>query len=158
MGADGTFEAAILEQTPDLLAAARVMTMDEAEAEDLVQWTIETALRKGDQLRDPGALRPWLFRIQGREAVRLRRRMQAFVRWDAEWPEPIAPVEDRADFLAVREAIGSLPRRTRAALVLHYMIGLSVGDTASALGTSANTVKTQLRHGLARVREELKDA
>ena len=45
----------------------------------------------------------------------------------------------------------------RAAVVLHHMVGLPVRDAASALGVSENTVKTQLRTGLARLREALED-
>jgi DNA-directed RNA polymerase specialized sigma24 family protein len=40
-------------------------------------------------------------------------------------------------------------------LVLHYYADLPVAEVAAAMGTSENTVKTQLRHGLARLRESL---
>ena len=37
------------------------------------------------------------------------------------------------------------------------MAGLSVAETATALGVSENTVKSQLKTGLARLREALGD-
>ena len=55
----------------------------------------------------------------------------------------------------LRHAVAALPPRTRAALLLHHYCGFSVDETAAALSVSPNTVKTQLRRGLARIREEI---
>jgi RNA polymerase sigma-70 factor (ECF subfamily) len=62
-----------------------------------------------------------------------------------------------ADLVAVREALGRLSPRVRAVVVLHHLIGLPVDEVANALGTSPNTVKSQLQTGLARLRRELDD-
>jgi RNA polymerase sigma-70 factor (ECF subfamily) len=142
---------------PVLLAAARSMTLDEAEAQDLVQTTLEIGFRRLDQLRDPAALRAWLLTIQAREAFRLARRLRRLVRLDRAVHELAAPGTSDTDRIAVRGALGELPARMRAAVVLHHMTGLSVAETAAALGTSENTVKSQLRVGLARLRELLAD-
>ena len=45
----------------------------------------------------------------------------------------------RADLMA---ALASLPRRQRAVLVLRYFAGMSVAETAAALGCSDGTVKS----------------
>ena len=142
---------------PMLLAAARVITLDTAEAEDLVQTTFEIALRRLDDLREPRALRAWLLTIQTREALRVVRRLRRLVSLDtrvAEIPSQGIDLAQRAD---VRQALVRLPRRTRAAIALHHLAGLSVADTARALGVSENTVKSQLKAGLVRLREELRD-
>lgn len=44
---------AVQEHGPMLLATARLLTLSEAEAQDLVQATLEIALRRLDTLRDP---------------------------------------------------------------------------------------------------------
>jgi DNA-directed RNA polymerase specialized sigma24 family protein len=106
---------------PMLLAAARVITLDTAEAEDLVQTTFEIALRRLGDLREPRAIRAWLLTIQTREAFRVVRRLRNLV------------------------------------IALHHLAGLSVAETARALGVSENTVKSQLKTGLGRLREELRD-
>lgn len=142
---------------PILLAAARAITLHEAEAQDLVQTTIELALRRGHQLRDPKALRAWLLTIQTREAFRIRRRLRRLVRIDPDVRELQAANDRAEETVAVREALRTLPPRTRAAVVLHHMVGLTVAEVAEALGTSPNTIKTQLRTGLARLREALAD-
>ena len=149
--------AALQAHGPLLLAAARAITLNEAEAQDLVQTTFEIALKHADDLRDPGALRAWLLRIQAREAFRLVRQLRRFVPVGSGVVEVAVPAPDATDALAVRRALGDLPRRMRAAVVLHHMAGLSVAETATALGVSENTVKSQLKTGLAQLRKALGD-
>jgi len=151
------FGKALQREAPVLLAAARAIMLDDAEAEDLVQATFELALRHRVSLREPAALRGWLLTIQTREAFRLVRRLRRFVRFGAAVTEIAAPAEYNPDSVAVRDALRSLSPRVRAAVVLHHMAGLPVAEVAAALGVSANTVKTQLKVGLARLREALDD-
>src|SRR4029077_15718236 len=72
----GALGAAFEREAPILLAAARAITFDSSEAEDLVQTTFELAIRNVHQLRDPGAMRAWLLTIQTREAFRTVRRLR----------------------------------------------------------------------------------
>ena len=147
----------LAEHAPTLLAAARLITLDDAEAQDVVQVTFEIALRRGHTLRDPGALRAWLLAIETREAVRRVRSMRQFLSFSPRLHDRAAPEPGRGESLALREGLRALPRRVRAAIALHYMEGYSVRETAAVLGVSENTIKTQLKTGLARLREELRD-
>jgi RNA polymerase sigma-70 factor, ECF subfamily len=140
-----------------LLAAARLITLNEAEAQDVVQITFEIALRRGHTLRDPGSLRAWLLVIETREAVRRARVMRRFLSWVQTVVEVVVPATPEDDLVALRDGMRALPRRVRAAIVLHYLEGYSVRETAAALSVSENTIKTQLKKGLARLREELRD-
>jgi RNA polymerase sigma factor (sigma-70 family) len=142
---------------PVLLAAARVITLDDDEAQDLVQTTFEIGLRHLDGLREPRALRAWLLRVQSREAFRVVRRLRRLVRLDGHVREVPTAGSDAAQRIDVRDGLARLPRRTRAAIALHYLAGLSVPEVARALGVSENTVKSQLKTGLARLREDLHD-
>lgn len=142
---------------PVLLAAARLITLDDDEAQDLVQATFETALRHLDELREPRALRAWLLRVQTREAFRVVRRLRRLVSLDGHVREVATEGPDTAQRIDVRDGLARLPRRIRAAIALHYLAGLSVPETARALGVSENTVKSQLKTGLARLREDLHD-
>jgi RNA polymerase sigma-70 factor (ECF subfamily) len=145
---------AVTERLPMLLAAARALMGNDADARDLTQHTAEIALRRGGSLRDPAAITAWLLTIQAREAFRLRVRLRRWIDI-GRVSLPSAPGPD-PEALAIRVALQALPPRTRLAVVLHHMAGLPVADVALALGVSQNTVKTQLRLGLARLREELK--
>ncbi len=147
---------------PGLLVAARSIVLDEAEAQDVVQTTFEIALRKLDTLRDPAALRPWLYAILTREAFRSSRRLRRLLRLDTVVVDDLEAtraddVDRHAERVAVQAALRSLPRRMRAAVVLRHMAGLSVVESAQAMHVSENTVKTLLRLGMQRLREELSD-
>lgn len=140
-----------------LLAAARLICMNEAEAQDVVQITFEIALRRSHTLRDRKALRAWLLAIEAREAVRRVRLMRRFAPFGPHLSEVPDTGPGHEETLALRESLRSLPRRVRAVIVLHYLAGYSVRETAQVLGVSENTIKTQIRTGLARMREELCD-
>lgn len=149
--------AAFEREAPVLLAAARALTSDQSEAEDLVQTTFELAIRRVHQLRDPNALRAWLLTIQTREAFRTIRRLRRTLHVSGGVPEgSVAPLAV-ADHIAIRDALRALPPRMRAAIVLHHMVGMTVPQVALAVGRSENTIKSQLKEGLSRLREALDD-
>ena len=141
-----------------LLGAARLICLDEGEAQDVVQTTFEIALRRGHTLRDRSALRAWLLAIETREAMRTVRRMRALIPFRTELHEVPSGGLGHDERLALRESLRVLPRGARAAIVLHHLLGYSVRETAEAMHVSDNTIKTQLKRGLARLREELRDA
>jgi RNA polymerase sigma factor (sigma-70 family) len=143
---------AIAALEPELLALARLLVGQDADARDLVQDTIEAAIRHAGDLRDPSRLRPWVVTIEARLANRARRRFWRHVPLNPEWASSAAGGEENA---AVRDALARLPKRIRAAVVLHHMAGLSVGETATAMGVSENTAKSQLKEGLKKLREIL---
>jgi len=144
-------------QAPILLAAARALLRNEADARDLVQTTLEIASRKAGDLRDPAALRAWLLAIQVREAFRLRRRLAHLVRLSPDIVEISPSPGPETDVIALRAALAKLPPRSRAAVVLHYLADLSVANVARTMGISENTTKGHLKAGLVRLREELRD-
>jgi len=70
-------------------------------------------------------------------------------------PDVPGPAVDTADHVALVQGLAALPIRSRAAVVLHYYADLPVAEVAAVMGTSQNTVKSQLRTGLVRLRESL---
>lgn len=138
-----------------LLVAGRFLSRNESEAQDLVQRTYELALRNIGSLRDPHRVRAWLLAIEAHEAFRVGRRLRRALSIEAGVAQIVAPGAANDDLLSLREAVRRLPDRVRAAVVLHYMAGLTVEETAGAMAVSQNTVKTQLRVGLGKLREAL---
>jgi RNA polymerase sigma-70 factor (ECF subfamily) len=132
-------------------AVAYLILRDRAEAEDVLMDTLIVALERASSLRDPGALRTWLLRIATNQALGRRRRGSRILRVAV---PPDVPVRDAdsADRVALMAALETLPVRTRAAVVLHYYADLTVADVARTMGTSPNTVKTQLKQALERLR------
>jgi RNA polymerase sigma factor (sigma-70 family) len=58
----------------------------------------------------------------------------------------------------IRAALAALPAGMRAAVVLRHWADFSVEETAQILGCSAGTVKSQTAKGIARLRDQLRDA
>jgi RNA polymerase sigma-70 factor (ECF subfamily) len=140
-------------------AVAFMITRNRSDAEEVMADALLTAWRKIGSLRDPARLRPWILRITTRLALRRQARSREVV--------PIAPrlLDGIADpmpavvrRLVLAEALDDLPPRMRAAVVLHHVAGLSVAEVAEATGRSQNTVKTQLREALARLRVAFSDS
>jgi RNA polymerase sigma-70 factor (ECF subfamily) len=151
------FERALEAEMPLLLASARALLRNEADACDLAQTTLEIAVRKAGDLRDLSAIRSWLLAIQYREAFRVRRRFSRWVRLSPAVGEGLRGEDTDSDVIALRHVLPRLSPRTRAAVVLHYLADLPVAEVARTMGISQNTAKSNLRAGLARLREELGD-
>jgi RNA polymerase sigma-70 factor (ECF subfamily) len=83
------------------------------------------------------------------------RRLRRTIRLDPTVHELPASGPEASEWVELDEALGRLSRPIRAAVVLHHMVGLSVRDTAQALGVTENAAKARLRTGLARLRELL---
>lgn len=155
---EGAAAESLVALIPTLLATARFLVKDESEARDLVQTTLEIGFHRLSQLRDPGKLRPWLLAIQAHEAARVRRRLGRLVSLESHVQEiGVGPSPDDRTF-TLRQALERLPIRIRTAVVLHHMAGLSIAETAHAMGVAENTVKSELATGLRRLREGLDDS
>jgi RNA polymerase sigma-70 factor, ECF subfamily len=138
----------------EIQGVAYLVLRDRAAAEDVVMDTLLTALDRGDQLRDPNALRPWLLRIATNAALGMRRSTSRVVQLHVV-PDAPAFRPDDDERLALLASVDRLAPRMRAAVVLRYYADLPVRDVAETMGTSENTVKTQLREALELMRRTL---
>lgn len=141
----------------EIQAMAWMILRDASDAEEVTADTLLTAWNKIDTLRDPQRLRPWLLRIATRAALRRRRGSRGVrnlsLQSAAEVADRPAPVIDR---IVLGQALDGLPPRMRAVMALHYVAGLSIPEIADAVDSSQNTVKSQVREGLIRLRRELR--
>ena len=138
----------------EIQGVAYLILRNATDAEDVLMDTLVAALDRGASLRDPAALRRWLLKIATNEALGRQRRFRR-VTWVQVMPDLPGPTIDATEHVALIQGLAALPIRSRAAVVLHYYADLPVADVAAAMGTSQNTVKSQLRTGLARLRESL---
>jgi RNA polymerase sigma-70 factor (sigma-E family) len=153
------FEAFIADATDVLFRAAHLMTGDAGAAEDLVQETFIRIARRWDRVRvmdHPVAYaRRVLVNLAVTEAER-RSRQRAELTPQPTWFDPadqtasraLGEVEDLAEF---RWALGKLPPRERAVLVLRYWADLPTAEVAAILGCSTGTVKSSASRGAARL-------
>ena len=141
------------------------MTADRGQAEDLFQGVFMHVHRKAGRFRAGGSFKSWLFAIATNLAIdeaRKQRHRPLTVPLDCARqgnpsgpPAARTPERDPAEQAVVsdrramvREAIGRLPKRQRAALVMSYYHELSHREIADAMGCSVGTVKTHLSRAL----------
>jgi RNA polymerase sigma-70 factor (ECF subfamily) len=120
------------------------------EIEDVVHDVFLRALESMPRLREPAALRGWLFGIAVR-VVRIRMQRRSRQRWlkfmsPEHVPEvPSGPDGNTGD--AVREVyalLERLPVNERIALVLHRVEGVTLEQAAAACDTSLATFRRRL--------------
>lgn len=155
---------------------ARFAVRNTEDALDIVQDTMLTLVRRyGDKPREEW--QPLFFRIlQSRisdhhRRTTLRRRLFGWLTGDgredgedaiAEAPDPgVADPAARAALdgtvTALDAAVEALPIRQQQAFLLRTVEGLSVEETARAMGCSRGSVKTHLSRAHAALREQLED-
>jgi RNA polymerase sigma factor (sigma-70 family) len=128
-------------------------TAGPAQAPDLLQDTLLSALRAYPSLRDSSNLRSWLLSVAHSrvvDAARTRGRRPEVL---GEVPERHAtPAE--AD-PALWDAVNALPEKQRHAVVLRFVGDLPYAEIGELAGTSEAAARQNVRAGLARLREEL---
>lgn len=149
------FETAVRAHGADLLAfcAARV---GPGEAEDCFQDAMLAALRGWGSLREPEAVRGWLFSIAARTALdhhRARARRPAPAA-DIAALAGAAPDPDPADADLWRRVEALAPTRRRA-VVLRFVDDLSHAQVGAALGTSETAARRAVHDALAALRSEM---
>ena len=122
----------------------------ESDRLDAVSEAITRAWEKRHTLREAAMFRTWITRILIRECVNIQRRQKRSVPVE-QMPEAVAEDEDER-VAALRGALEQLPQRHRTMVVLHYMEGYDVCETARIMGTTKGAVCA----GLARARVALR--
>jgi RNA polymerase sigma-70 factor (ECF subfamily) len=137
------------------------ITGDRQRAEDIVQETLLRAWRKSSALRgDAASMRSWLFTVAHNLAIDERRSRAA--RTEDEAAEladvPIAGQLDRAlETWQITEALATLSRDHRQALIETYFRGRSVAEAAAVLGVAPGTVKSRTYYALRALRTALEE-
>jgi RNA polymerase sigma-70 factor (ECF subfamily) len=157
------FRGLVDRHLPTVLAIARRMLRDDAEAEDVAQeallrlWRNAAALELG-----AGGVRPWLRRVASNlciDRVRARRNTTA-VDQVPEQAEPAGQVRHLAERelgARVDAALKALPERQRLAITLFHYEGMSQIEVGSVLGISDEAVESLLARARRTLKAALKD-
>ncbi len=130
-----------------LVGQVYLITGDLGDAEDAVQEAFARASARWPKLRDFSVPELWVRRVAMNLAIdglrRARRRLVAFARLG---PSPVvAPIS--VERVALAEALQTLPRSYRQAIVLHHLLELPVEQVARELRIPTGTVKSRLSRG-----------
>lgn len=139
------------------------------DAEEVAQDTLLKVFENFDQLREPGHVRAWVFRIARNECLMKRRRsifapaeevpveVAMTTGWepadDSELPDALA---ERGEVRrAIENAIRALPPLYRAVVLLRDVEELTTEQTAEILDVSTDVVKQRLHRARVAMREQL---
>lgn len=157
--------------------AKRIVRHDE-DAEDVTQDTFLTALEHLDELRNENRFGAWLMQIATRFAYRILERhkrvptqsLEALAEeiagddeesiphpeFIADWKENPETLLERSETRRlIEQALNELPEKYRTVFLLRDVEGLSVKETAEALGISEANVKVRLLRARLMLREKL---
>ena len=138
-----------------LVQAAVLLTGDAGHAEDLAQTALVRVFMSWSRVRAADDVNAYTMRIPINQNKNRFRRRRVVEQLTAAPPEraggdPTSRVDQRAVLLA---ALASLPKRQREVVVLRYWEDYSEAQTASILGCSVGTVKSQAAKALAKLRD-----
>jgi RNA polymerase sigma-70 factor (ECF subfamily) len=155
----GEFDAFYAGSSRRVLGQVYAMTGNRAEAEDAVAEAYLKAWDRWESVRDCDSPEAWVRRVASRHAVSSWRktvnRLRAHHRdaGDAELAADLSP-----DHVALVHALRQIPADQRRAIVLHHLVGLSVGEIAHEVGSPTGTVKTWLARGRRAMAEHLAES
>jgi RNA polymerase sigma factor (sigma-70 family) len=155
-------EREIVDLLPRLRRLARVLTRDVADADDLVQLTVERALVLRGQWRPGTQLHSWMFRIMKNAWIdesRARTRRAAVLSPEEDavhiGSDGAGAMAARLEARAVEDAMARLPEDQRLAVALVLVEGLSYKEAAEVLEVPQGTLTSRLGRGRAALLAEV---
>lgn len=139
-----------------IVAAVRLITKDLAAAEDITQEAFAKTYLSWSKLWPEGNPTGWVYRVATNLAISWHRRAAREVRARARlqrWENTTVAAPEA--YPELHRAVESLPPRQRAAVALHYVLGLSMEQAAEAMGCKPGTVKSLLHGARAKLRAQL---
>ena len=153
--------AALLERArPMLYATAVGLLGSRAEAEDAVQDACLVALLRVSEVRDPGAVRPWLRAVVRNICLMRLRQQREIPTADVELRAAVPGPEELFEQHIFREwvwgALCALPAEERLTLILrHFTSCVSYDAIARVTGVPVGTVRSRLNRARARLSRDL---
>jgi RNA polymerase sigma-70 factor (ECF subfamily) len=158
------FRCIFEEMFPRLRSFFRASGFQTSDAEDLSQTALWTVYKNRGQYRGEGSFDAWVYTIArnvARDEWRRRGRRSEEDPVDEtapdESPSAEAQAAARQDLSRTVAALGRLPSRMRACLLMHVQQGLSYGEIARRLSLAAPTVKVQIWNARRRLRGLLEE-
>jgi RNA polymerase sigma-70 factor (ECF subfamily) len=160
------FEAFFTRYRGPVYATAYAVLGDRQAAEEVLQDTFAKAYEWRRRLHPDTSPLPWLHRVAlnfsysrfGRRRLPWEPISEAVERLVRDREVGPADSAERAELRAiVRDGIAALPPKHRGVIVLYYLHGCSINETAEILGIRPGTVKSRLHFGLRSLRGRLED-
>jgi RNA polymerase sigma-70 factor (ECF subfamily) len=164
-GAQGEFEANLIECGPLAFRVARGVLRNTADAEDVAQDALVRAYRSFKGLRDPTRFRAWIVKISFRLALdrwRSKKRREAReTSWSMPRNSALSPTAEEiaasSEFQSrLERALDELPEKFRLVLILSAIEGHTLEEVSRLLEIPMGTVKSRLFFARKKLAERLK--
>jgi RNA polymerase sigma-70 factor (ECF subfamily) len=147
-------------RTSRLFAVARLIVRDSERAEDAVQDALIHAWQDLRGLRDPERFDAWLHRLLVRACYRVAERHRRHIAVELDVDRPAGPDGgDPQRVIVLRDQLERGFRRLsaeqRAVIVVRHYLGLSLADSADALGIPLGTMQSRLSRATQAMRAAL---
>jgi RNA polymerase sigma-70 factor, ECF subfamily len=170
------FEALVDLCQPRVFGLARRILGQAQDAEDVTQQTFLSLIEHIDQFRGESAVSTWVLRIGANHALKVLRKRRGLPtvplasapdpddsfanlphpEFIAQWRDNPASLAEKAELRQLLdEAVAELDERYRLVFVLRDVEGLSVRETAKALGLTETNTKVRLLRARLQLRERL---
>ncbi len=159
MGGDHAAFAELARRSIDrLYATARLITREDALAQDAVQEALVSAWRHIGSLRDPDRFEAWIYRLLVNSCRRELRRGHRQIT-EIQMPDSVGHEPDPGELVADTDQLERGFRRLdpdqRAVMVLHYYLGHPLTEIAEILDLPPGTVKSRLHRATRSMRAAL---
>ena len=136
------------------------------DAQDLTQEVFLRAYKTYTRLRPDSNYRAWLYKIATNCAyttLKREKRRSGIAVWEeahqlpadeSQSPDRVAASNETMN--AIRRAIGVLPAKQQAAVIMRHVQGLAYAEIAQALGCSEDSARANVHQAIRRLRRELK--
>jgi RNA polymerase sigma-70 factor (ECF subfamily) len=158
------FEEFFVRYRTPIYRTAYGLTGDPQAAEEILQDTFARAYQRRATLRPDTSPLPWLHRVALNlcysRLARRRPHSEPIDESSAQFvPDGAIAPADRAEQKElrqiVRDGVRALPDKHRSVVVLYYLYGLSLQETAARLNIRLGTVKSRLHYALRALRTDL---
>jgi RNA polymerase sigma-70 factor (ECF subfamily) len=148
VGAGAAFDDVYYASYTSVLRAVILLVLTQEDAHDVVQEAYARALARWDDVGRLDSPEAWVRKVAVNAAIDTRRRERsrrtAYRRFLG---RPLPVPASGADGVDVERALAALPPAQRQAIVLHYLVDMSVAQIAAETGRPVGTVKTNLARG-----------
>jgi RNA polymerase sigma-70 factor, ECF subfamily len=151
----GSFDDVVRRREAQVLRTAFRILGNWGDAEDVAQEVFLRLHRHGIRFANDGAAGAWLYRVTVNlclDRARSQRPLQEMFELPSHERSAEASVLLEEKKRLLMAALGMLPVKERAAVVLREIEGLSTAEVAGVLGSSEVTVRSQISRALVRLR------
>lgn len=132
-------------------------TKHSEDAFDVIQESIEKALKAIHKSAFPESMNAWFYRILVNTSLDYLRKNKRYISYEPEAFENMVETQDQYADFDLHDALETLPAEIKTIVILRYFEDLKIADIAKILDENENTIKTRLYRGLKLLKIELKE-